>query len=145
MKNTICDSFPVSLGLPQKYFGDAMLPININITEHTLFSALVMVTLLSKLSLFVVCAGEVVTALCQHLSSLTELKAAMTSGAGKIEMAFLVHRGLVFLFLDFTVLGGKIIMTIWYFCSLCWVKPRNEVQCENAEGAMWKAEGAGAL
>lgn len=49
MKNTVCDSFLASLGLPQKCFGDAMLPININVTKHILFSALLMVTLLSNL------------------------------------------------------------------------------------------------
>lgn len=48
-ENVICDSFLARLGLPQKFFGDGMLPININITKHVLFSALLMVTLLPNL------------------------------------------------------------------------------------------------
>lgn len=51
MKNTRSDSFLASLGLPQKCFGDAVLPINISITKHILFPALLMVTLLSNLTL----------------------------------------------------------------------------------------------
>lgn len=120
-KNTICDSFLASLGLSQKCFADAVLPLSINITKHILFSALLMVTLLSNLKLFVAWSGEVVTAPCQDFFSLTKLKAvstAMTSRVGKAEVACLAHRGLVFLFLDFMVLDGKIAMTVWYFCSL---------------------------
>lgn len=123
MKNITCVSFLASLGLPQKCFGDAMLPINISITKHILFSALLTVTLLSNLTLCrLVWSGEVVTALCQHFSSLAKLKAvltAMTSRVRKPEMAFHAHRGLVFLFLDFMVQGGIIIVTIWYFCFPC--------------------------